>query len=352
MTWALFKEQLDGLSRRDFLKMSAAFLVSIMLPPRTIEAQLTESQNNPPLTIPPYGRVFKSNTPIYQSRSFSAEKIGALPADKIVKIRAALEGEADKSGNPLWYQLDKGTIHSSSVQPVKAQLNPAYREINKSRLAEVTVPYTDAYRQPGLKHTAAYRYYFGSTHWVTDVLIEEKAVWYKVRNERGKGLYVNAVHLHIFQPEELQPISLDVPAESKRIEIHLEKQMLFAYEDDSPVFVAPISSGAKFSSGNFTTPRGRYITNRKRPSRHMSYLTASRSHNYDLPGVPWVSYLTTTGISIHGTYWHNSFGRPLSHGCINLTPEASRWIFLWTQPIVPFEKVFWAEADGTRVEVL
>jgi lipoprotein-anchoring transpeptidase ErfK/SrfK len=57
--------------------------------------------------------------------------------------------------------------------------------------------------------------------------------------------------------------------------------------------------------------------------------------SYDLPGVPWVSYLTDSGISFHGTYWHNDFGKPRSHGCINLPTPSARWVYLWTRPTYP-----------------
>ncbi len=54
------------------------------------------------------------------------------------------------------------------------------------------------------------------------------------------------------------------------------------------------------------------------------------SNGFDLPGVPWVLYITESGISFHGTYWHNDYGRPHSHGCINLAPQAAKWLFRWT----------------------
>jgi len=73
---------------------------------------------------------------------------------------------------------------------------------------------------------------------------------------------------------------------------------------------------------------------------------------YDLPGVPWVTYLTKSGISFHGTYWHNDFGRPRSHGCINVTCDAARWIYRWTLPEVPLYKDYQAESFGTRVDVI
>ena len=39
---------------------------------------------------------------------------------------------------------------------------------------------------------------------------------------------------------------------------------------------------------------------------------------YELPGVPWVSYFTGNGVAFHGTYWHDNFGSPTSHGCLNM----------------------------------
>jgi LysM repeat protein len=49
---------------------------------------------------------------------------------------------------------------------------------------------------------------------------------------------------------------------------------------------------------------------------------------YDLPGVPWVLYFYQ-GYALHGTYWHNNFGHPMSHGCVNMrTPEAE-WMYDW-----------------------
>jgi lipoprotein-anchoring transpeptidase ErfK/SrfK len=174
-----------------------------------------------------------------------------------------------------------------------------------------------------------YRYYYGSTHWITDASINDNKIWYKVLNERGKALYVNATHLHLFEPEELQPISLDVPIESKRIEIYLKKQVLRAYEENKLVLETRVSTGAEYSDGNFVTDRGQFITNRKRPSRHMVYQAASIANSYDLPGVPWVSYLTSTGVSIHGTYWHNNFGHPMSHGCINMKTPDAQALYNW-----------------------
>jgi lipoprotein-anchoring transpeptidase ErfK/SrfK len=49
---------------------------------------------------------------------------------------------------------------------------------------------------------------------------------------------------------------------------------------------------------------------------------------YDLPGVPWVMYFYS-GYAIHGAYWHNNFGAPMSHGCVNMTPGEAQILYNW-----------------------
>jgi lipoprotein-anchoring transpeptidase ErfK/SrfK len=58
------------------------------------------------------------------------------------------------------------------------------------------------------------------------------------------------------------------------------------------------------------------------------------------------------GYGIHGTYWHNNFGRKRSHGCVNLTAKAARWIFRWTLPAVPAGEHEVFDIRGTIVDVL
>jgi lipoprotein-anchoring transpeptidase ErfK/SrfK len=52
---------------------------------------------------------------------------------------------------------------------------------------------------------------------------------------------------------------------------------------------------------------------------------------YDLPGVPWTLYFTAQGAAIHGAYWHNEFGNPHSHGCVNLPPKEAKLMYDWAQ---------------------
>jgi lipoprotein-anchoring transpeptidase ErfK/SrfK len=55
---------------------------------------------------------------------------------------------------------------------------------------------------------------------------------------------------------------------------------------------------------------------------------------FDLRDVPYVQYFKE-GYALHAAYWHDGFGTPRSHGCVNLSPLDARWLFSWTEPSVP-----------------
>ncbi len=57
---------------------------------------------------------------------------------------------------------------------------------------------------------------------------------------------------------------------------------------------------------------------------------------YNLPGIPWIGYITRSWVALHGCYWHNDYGRRHSNGCINMLPADSKWIFRWTTPFANY----------------
>jgi len=58
------------------------------------------------------------------------------------------------------------------------------------------------------------------------------------------------------------------------------------------------------------------------------------SENFELRDVPWIQYFAS-GYALHGAYWHDVFGIPRSHGCVNLSPIDARMVFAWTDPPLP-----------------
>jgi len=197
-----------------------------------------------------------------------------------------------------------------------------------------------------------YRLYYETVHWVNgSVKAADGSVWYRLLDDKlDEYYYAPARHFRLLSNEELAPLSPNVPDESKRVEVRLDHQLLLAYENTRVVFATLISTGGKRLSGKYTTPIGNFITYHKRPTRHMAAGDIA-SNGFDLPGVPWVLYITEAGISFHGTYWHNDYGHPHSHGCINMTPQAAKWLFRWTKPTVPPDKSVAYGFVGTQVEI-
>lgn len=211
-------------------------------------------------------------------------------------------------------------------------------------LAEMTIPFAEAWRNDNGNPKKVYRFYYGSTHWVDQVVLDKKGrVWYRVLDDRYKVYYfVLAESLRRVNDDELTPISPDVA--DKLIEVDLKRQSLTAYENGALALTVRVSTGRP----GVATPSGAFKVEQKRPSRHMA---AIDGNGFDLPGVPWVSYIYWTGVALHGTYWHNDYGTPRSRGCINLTPADAKWLYRWTLPIVPPGEDYVRAPEGTRVVV-
>ena len=124
------------------------------------------------------------------------------------------------------------------------------------------------------------------------------------------------------------------PKTQKRIVVDRTQQMLYAYDGDVLFMQQPVSTGLELTP----TPRGMFTVYRKTPSRYMQGpLPDVSDQYYDLPGVPWNMYFTSEGGAIHGAYWHNNFGQPWSHGCVNLPPEKAKELYEWADLGTPVE---------------
>lgn len=109
----------------------------------------------------------------------------------------------------------------------------------------------------------------------------------------------------------------------KWIDVNLTTQRLTAYENTTPVYNAVISSGR----WPYLTVTGQFRIYTRYTSQDMNGYRLG--YDYYLPNVPYVQYFYRD-YAIHGTYWHNNFGTPMSHGCVNLTIPDSEWIFNWS----------------------
>lgn len=123
-------------------------------------------------------------------------------------------------------------------------------------------------------------------------------------------------------PGAISPRPAGVGDTERWIDVNLSTQTLVAYEGDTPVFNTLVSSGLP----QWPTVTGQYHTYAKYESQTMNgYLLG---YDYFLPDVPYVMYFYED-YAIHGTYWHNNFGTPMSHGCVNVSTPDAGWLFNW-----------------------
>lgn len=115
----------------------------------------------------------------------------------------------------------------------------------------------------------------------------------------------------------------------KQIIVDLSDQRIFAYQDGQLLNTVIVSTGLPGTP----TVTGDFNIYWKLTSQTMS------GPGYYLPGVPWVMYFYA-GYAIHGTYWHNNFGQPMSHGCVNLPTDQAAWFFNFAEVGTPVRVIY------------
>ncbi len=339
-----------GFSRRDFLKASSAGLLGLFLADLRLERSFAAE------TIPKQGRSTLSGVELLSEPSFKARKIRAFGRDEVMDINGEAQGDYGY-GNPFnstWYQIDGGGYaYSGAIQPVETlHQKPVFEIPEMGVLGEITVPFSDTRRASSVFADRGYRVYFSSTHWITGFVVnrDEKSIWYTIYDRQSKELlYIPAHEMRVISPDELTSLSPEVQEDNKRIYVDLASQLVTAFEGENSVLVARCSSGSKGT----TTPLGEFRTYHKGPSIHMTNQGDGTDNTYHLPGVPWVSFFTGTGVAFHGTYWHNDYGRPSSRGCVNLTSKDAKFIYRWTRPEVPIGTPYMnLPGEGTFVQVV
>jgi hypothetical protein len=156
----------------------------------------------------------------------------------------------------------------------------------------------------------------------------------RLHYETADGHYISDLHASRLDPAKR------MPAWGKRgdkwIDVNLTKQTLVLYEGEKPVYATLISSG----EAGLEDPEHTTATKRGIFRIHTKHVTATMASDeigeeFELNDVPYVQYFDKEGYALHGAYWHDRFGTPKSHGCINLAPEDARRIFYWTEPRLP-----------------
>jgi len=370
---SLTNRKAEILTRRDFLKLAAfgAGGVSLStLSPSSFYQPVSKSKQEgisfKAHSLPEFpaasklGRVAVGMVELKQRPDPDSPTLGTLYEDTVVPwIREASSIQpALIFNNQRWVETPNGFIYGPYLQPVINQPNVPVKDLNPSSIgpgmwAEVTVPYAEAaldkaepsshsWAKAKMEQGLPLRVYCNQVFWIDQIkTLENDSVLYRINPNYYGGvdmLWVDGAAFRPITQGDLSPISPDI--DDKRIEIDVTHQTLSCFENGVEVYFCRVSTGAKFDMyGNpvdkWSTPVGQHRITRKYISLQMSGGTTGAG--YDLPGIAWTSIFAIGGVAIHSTFWHNNYGDPVSHGCVNCMPQDAQWIFRWTTPEVLYD---------------
>lgn len=362
------------LTRRDFLKLTGLSMGALALSPLR-KLELPEFPNAERL-----GRILFA-ADVKSKPDFDAPTVNRLYEDSVVEWARELVGSYRHPNviNQRWVETPYGYIYSPYIQPVRNLPNTPMDSLPPGETgfwADVTVPYVDLnidnppIRSPWAKTMQSERgvnprLYFGQVVWIDAIKVDNGVAFYRFNEDSPHGygygdmFWAEASAFRMITEEEVAPISPEVDPAQKKIIVNINYQTLSCFEGNREVFFCRVSTGLlmeQIGDNQYETPVGDMYTYWKIFSKSMGASTTENAAGYDTPAVPWSTFIATGGVAIHGAFWHNNFGTPRSHGCINLRPEDAKWVFRWTTPFVSLKQseiryTDWQQAllDGTHV---
>lgn len=270
--------------------------------------------------------------------------------------------------NQRWVETPLGYIYAENVQKVKYSPQPVLEELpatpsgDRGMWVEIVSPYTgmsfaNTPSQYWIREAVRPRLYYSQVFWAFDIRNDPNSgqTQYCLKQLYGAlpdAYWVDAKVCRPIKPEEVEPIHAG--AENKKIVVDLQYQTLACFEGEEEVFFTQVTTGGyNYDDEKWLTPIGRHTIWRKMISTHMS--SGPAVGNFDISGVAWTTLFDNNGAAVHSTYWHNYYGTPRSHGCVNARPEDAKWVWRWTEPAVsyyPGEKTVQGLNQSTIVEVV
>jgi lipoprotein-anchoring transpeptidase ErfK/SrfK len=148
-------------------------------------------------------------------------------------------------------------------------------------------------------------------------------VWYRVSEPPEQPMWV-----HSSLVGKIAPVKFEGARYKGRwVNINITQQIVTAYEDGTPVKVTLASTG----TSKTPTELGVWKIYYRLPKQDMDGGNLAAGDYYNLKDVPYPQYFHMSGEGLHGTYWHDNFGRPMSHGCVNLSTPMSEWFYGWAR---------------------
>jgi hypothetical protein len=278
-----------------------------------------------------YGKVTRAASKLVTMRG--GVVVGEAPLPDSTMVRR--EGDATIRGAPYWRIGKDEYVAAAAITPLEA---PAWRGV---RLGDET------------GRVGALGFAVARTHVLDRVpvwsgpdatsrvrtLAPRTLVALGARDAGGAWAIGEGEWLH---PDDVRPIEPAAPppglAPGERwIDVDLDRQLLVAYDGATPAYATLVSSGKKKTP----TQTGLYRVWVKFAETTMTGQMADEP-SYRVATVPWTQFYAKD-LALHTAYWHDRFGTPRSHGCVNLSPIDARFLYFWTEPSVP---PGWSMAHG------
>lgn len=271
-----------------------------------------------------YALVTDKSAPLYASldAAIAKQTQRILPAGKIY---VAYSQRVEKNGG-VYYRIQTGEWISGESILSRVGYSTDSRGVKVTGIPRMTFGWTidivETRLEPGLKAKLTGRKVpIYTLVWVYETTTLDNQLWVRIGpNEWAEKRLIGRVFNNPTPPEGV--------TNGRWIEINLFDQTISVYDQNRMVFAALIASGIK----QMATRPGLFQITKKVAAEHMSgAFEADRSDYYYLESVPWTMYFDGAR-AMHGVYWRTSFGRQVSHGCVNLTVADARWLYDWAKP--------------------
>lgn len=290
--------------------------------PRFLATQNSEPAPGPAITLP-YGQIINGGAAVYSSPTDPASGIGPISWLGSGFVFVSLDSATPSTyGVQRWYQLHEGGwVTADRVLPYSPS---HFQGIEVS--VQPQRPFAWVMADTMISNAAGAKPAAGAPHvlrYERVSLLEKQNVdgvnWYRI----GPGEWLSQYRVAVV-PLSLRPDAIG-PTD-KWIEVNLFEQTLSAYEGDILVYATLVASGLP----RWPTNPGLFRIYEKVRMDKMSGDEGQPDYYY-LQDIPWIMYFDNDQ-ALHTAYWHDGFGAPHSHGCVNLAPEDALWLYNWTGP--------------------
>lgn len=271
------------------------------------------------------------STPIYKTPETTGEQVATWRAGIPVSYYGEVDGGAYK-GSKRWYRVLTNPDRYINTWSVLGTATPGLQTPAPlsaggplgwvgTLASEVNVRSGPGTKSDILKTWGAGRRvlvygeaegdaYGGSTKWCQVAAPPEQSAFVHSSFVRKQG--------------DVLPVA-QAPFTGRWIDVNLSQQVLVAYMSAQPLFMAQTATGLP----KFATDEGTHASWWRLVSQRMQGDNRFADDYYNLDAVPYIQYFHASGEAIHGCYWHDNFGQPASHGCVNTSIVAAQWLLQW-----------------------